>query len=1614
MTEEIVSVSTDHTETKTETKGPSTTSQEVIELDDGKYLKTSKTDTSTTNQTIVDTTVTQKRKRIVRNADISWENYSSRDLNAFEAFYPLFKKVPAEPIRSKGEDMPEQEELINEAAPVKEKLSEAGNEAAKLGESGDQVDIFCSHNIAEIAYANVLAAELKASEAGIDASQVSKASKNVVDVISSIAPTDRPPKSREEIVESIKRAISETKQMHTSFEESKETIKRTERSKTAEKNINKTVQKIEKNIEKVAEKMSDSMFGKAAVFFEERMETYHQMFYQASFVDTVAENQTNFTYSIGVLVSNLQQLIDANKGIEPKKKSSHKHKKNDDEPVEEQNPENAEEKQEEAPAEPKEEEPPHIQLQELARDEDDVSLSLGQSKNMSTSTDALVTKKEDKPLGLSGVGSKSVSLFLLQSKRKSILLEPSNLNLMRSPTCPHVTFNFEVNGPLDQDDEEEENEETSSPLLAQDQGKNEEEDTDEEVPLELFPAPINVPNFDSWDPTRIQKAIENPIRVPAVSLDKLKSGSAKRQKLGFSRTLTSTSLFVFNFSGLRIKEEPIEGIEESSEEISEERLEEIYMNIDKCKEEYFAVRLKSLDEKFFFFVKNEKMLTEAASVICTLEAQGKTTETLTNARSDLNILTSAYNNILEELDGKHWESPRDALRHIHTIIKIIIDDLNLAEEEFRESENKNANIDEVRDWKRYFTEVEQHVNAIDGAYDNAIVIMSHKFFEEIKSQWSSFGSIAERVDAETKRKTLVISHKTLISTSDFIVNYMGTAKDLRSDVTDVPKMTATLEAVRGKYGSIKVLRMRELAGLSGQVDTILNNISSEISTRSDIGLCDCDQFSQELQTITDRIEPVLPKVIGKPQFDTLLMFHEYVTVARNNLLTFLSHGVSDGDTDFIPLIKANQSDFKQLADQFHEEGADDKHKSKKEFCQKWEDQITQIKESFDLIEEVSVILPRNENRYEQISHYLADIVKHVRTIENQRFAHFANVSTTYNKMANSIGITIDYVKDMCAKLKKSKSESSSKVTPTSFVHGMQTETVSELEQNLSQTAKTVDLSAYDNGFIEELAETKANVASITSQAQNDNNFINQLTIVISQLLSAQIDALARNYNLGSKSTTVLYNLAVTYCLSVIELTPLIETALETRKLDEVKASVEKSVNSLNAIQQSYNDKDIYSDFAQKRLMIFAQTCKVLGHITKLNIHHLSSESKFNDSPLQNDMRQLTVAIAFFPKFPSTPASIALRDLIRHSHQDHEDEELELMPVLASETKFLARIQDIVQNFYGEADVRFFNMSQEEVQELKSSLVSLDSFEVDEREKIPTATVKRSLDVVSDNFHEYSAIISDSNANYTTDKLVSLTTSLTEVVSTFCRSALNIEHGDDVFFTHVHEFQRNYKELIETVSKHAEIGSQRLLTLQAKQQLTKVRVSIAKTSRRLALMEQLDSQESIESSQQALDTTLEILAKFAKLLYIARDNLNAELDKTKIQGPRRVMAEYACRSYECSAQTLLAVKNKVTGMTLRIKASELRGLVWSAQDLLDASDMIIADIRGILLDDIESIEFWIKASMQPIIDALSNITASIPPSLPQAAIIRRKVSVIHAKCEICVQPFQECRSFSSMQ
>ena len=1601
MSEEIIDVQHLHHEDHSHTVHEATTSSDIIEIDGKKYQRETTTTGSSDNMLIIDSTTTTTRSRSGNSMTISSSSFSQRDLLAFEAFSTLMRNIPAKPVRKEKYAVPE-EQLVQDVSPLRDSLQQAQTAVTLVTSQADQVDVFCAQNISKLAYSRVLSSELSGTDQSSQTDPLKNADTNIFQILNAYKPRNTPKKSQKDIIETMQKAIQDTKAMGESYQNYQDNYKHNEETLEIVQEILSTTSKIEKNVNKLAEHPKESFQQKVAKHFQERIDSYYQTFYEASVVDEVAEYKTNFTYSFALIVANMQIMID--------QLGSESH-----EPEEEAQPHREQ----------------HITLQEMARsgDEEEEGLSLNQSKPLSTSSDSLMKKNREQNhpnLGLNNFGSKSVSLFMLQSKRKSILLEPSNVNLIRSPTCPHVTFNFDVHGPLDQDDEEGDNEHSgvASSLLAQEpqaelvEGEESGRQEQEELPQELYPQQIKAPAFETWDPTRVQKAIEKQIRVPQVSLDKLKSHSAKRSKLGFLHSQSSSQL-IADFNQIRCQSisdsylTPVQN--EMSDEQKMQNLEQCNQALEQLKEEYMPLKYEPIAAKLFFFQKSKSTLDEALPLINYFETAGQDSPTLRSAKTSATFFSTAINDVIDQIEIKDWESPRDALTHIHHLISIMVYALNAAEEDFTKKGPGSKSLgDESRVWKRYFSEVEHHISVVDAAYDNALVIMSHKFFDEMRSQWASFGSTAERIDTETKRRILLMTYKSLMSTTDYITNYLKSSKDLRSDVTDAPKMQSTIMQVRKKFQPVKMLRIRALAGLSTQVDPLLNQISTDIQTRKDIEFADCDRYSQQLQVITTKLEPEIKKLVYQPQFDKVLEFHEYLTVARNNLLTYLAHNSQEKDPDLSPLLKTNENDLEALIAQLQDEQSKNNgsRHATEVLCQKWIPYLQSIKSTLELIESVSNVVSRNTQRYEQIDQYLNDVVKRVRICDNQKFKDYVQISSAYSKMAANLQVTIDYVTDMNSKLKKTET---SRTAPTTFVHGgagLAPISVSNIEQSLTSTIQTVDLAPYDKGFVDEPNEMKASLQAALNQAQVDqqqaDSHLTVLTNYISQLINAQIDALSRNYNLSTKSTSVLYKLAVTFCQSIIEITPLLELAVHTKKLTDVKASVDKSIKKLNAIQSSYNDKSVYSDFAQKRLGIFALTCKVLGQVTGMNIHHLNPEAKFNDSPLQSDMKQLQTAVSFFPKYPSAPASLALRDLIRHSHQDHEDDDFEILTIFQSETKFLTRIQDLVQNFYSEADVRFFRLELPEIQELQKAIDQLDLANIEPEGTKPTSYVKRSLDTVSDLFHEYVQMLND--GNYNNEKLVKMTTQLADVVRQFCVSALSVENSDQVFLQHVFDFQRNFREFISTLKTHSEIGSQKIYSLQAKQYLNNTRQAISKTSKRLVLMEQLDSEESAESSQQALDITLSILVRMAKLLLIARDDLKAEMEKTKLSGPRLAVAESACNSYECCAQTLLTVKNKVTSMTLRIKAQELRNLVYSSQDILDASDDLLVDLRATILDDIESIEFWILASMEPIITALKNISTSIPPSLPQSAIIRRKVCVIQAKCEICVQPFQECRSF----
>ena len=94
MSEELVIDQTkEYKEETKHTDGESTSSEEFMIIDGKKYKVTNSSSSFTDSQKITNTTTTVTKKTTVSRKSITWTNYSTRDLLAFEAFCPLFNPV---------------------------------------------------------------------------------------------------------------------------------------------------------------------------------------------------------------------------------------------------------------------------------------------------------------------------------------------------------------------------------------------------------------------------------------------------------------------------------------------------------------------------------------------------------------------------------------------------------------------------------------------------------------------------------------------------------------------------------------------------------------------------------------------------------------------------------------------------------------------------------------------------------------------------------------------------------------------------------------------------------------------------------------------------------------------------------------------------------------------------------------------------------------------------------------------------------------------------------------------------------------------------------------------------------------------------------------------------------------------------------------------------------------------------------------------------------------------------------------------------------------------------------------------------------------------------------
>ncbi|EAY22273.1 hypothetical protein TVAG_094480 [Trichomonas vaginalis G3] len=1608
-------------------------SGEVVIINGKRFLKTTTTSQESTHfsrtTTVSKTTIT--RKRIVATLIII--KLTIRDFIGFASFHPFIFN-----IRPIGMDIRSNKDIVveeyNKIWPI---IKEAEESLPFPENQEDAVYNFCWKYAGIIYYSTILILEMKNNKVDLNSiAEFSTSHDNIIQFLKDehgFMKEKNPEKFRPQPFMTVARTIHQTckdiKIMMRQVNIADVKDSRVQPIMTELESQRKAIKAAIKPVIQNEKTMTMDIYRTCRRTFITAMRLINNLVYKVSIIDHAMEFNTNLAFYLGVLAENVQLFQDGEQiakdyieEVNPDAKSHKKPRRSEGAQPQDDNPVKSRDAQISlAETKPKAEDSgAPISLSELRSGPgEDEHKPIG---NWATSTDSLMKKKDGQlRLKPDELGSQSVSLFMLKQKRKSILLDPSEeqgLDLHNS-TFPHVTFNFERTGPLENEQSQMVDDTDSSPLLSQSAPEQPLYDRDHINP-DLYPQPIKIPNFSSWHSQTISKQIRQP-RAPAVSLDKLKSHSAKRSKLGFlSGSMSNIFSSSHDFKSMRIKK--IEDvlvapeIEAYDPDYAEEQLEDSIVQLQKCREEYQEIENNSIEEKAFFFCKWQSTFNAAPQLVKITQEKKPDSESIKVAIDLLTSLSHANDEVVEQLQEKSWESPRDAINHVTDLLRIIIISLNYAEEDLKNHKLSNINAQEVADWKRYYTEMLQNIEIINSAHDNVVCLQNLKYIGEARSHWSSFGPIAQSIDRETNRSILVITHKTLINTADLVILYIKTAE--LTDLTTRPQMIGYLEAARSKLQVVKKLKVMSVASIVGLSDTLITQIITELNVKNvHLKSCDADRFCQQLGDITNKVEAAVPNIKNKEQVEAIIEFHEFTTAARYNLLNMRVQD-SEKEPDLLPLLKQNVEDLDMLEKQFRSASQDTSATpTSSDFCLKWASQIEKFRLSLISIEEVSDVMLRNPSRYDAADVHLINIGKNIRVFERSDFNFLVPVTANYTRTTTNLQITIDYLTDTPNKLRRQGLESN-KQTQQPIFQGLQPISIKPISGDQMQQQKTtiiIDLKPYVNGFIDNPAEIKSHISDAMPQDEaSDKSISDKLQRQILRLSAAQTDALSRNYNLSTKSTDVLFSLVITYCQSLIYLAPLIEDALELDDVTEVRKVVTQHIKKLNAIQSSYNDKAVYSEFAQKRLMIFAQTCKVLARVTELNLSHLTPDVQFNESALSSDMRQLTVNIAFFPKFPSVPAAMALKDVIRSHKAAHEDMQFDLMPVIQSESKFLARIMEIIQNFYAEADVRFFRLESEYIERMEQAIVAVREVKLDPFSSVVTQTaqVKRNLDVVSDNFLEYSNMLQD--GDYNPEKLCNLTLLLSSNVVNFCQSALTIENRDDFFLQHVFNLQNYYIELISTIKLHAEIGSQRLYSTQARHCLQKVRISISTTNRHLVLMEQLDSQACMESQQTAMEVSLSILSRLAKLLYIARDNLKVETDKAKCSAPRRVLVQAVCSSYECSAQTLLTVKNKVLQMQIKPKAREIRSLIWATQGLLNAADYLLIEIRGTVLEDIESIEFWIGAATEPIVKALGSIAVSIPASLPQSAIMRRKVSSIHSKCVICVEPFQECRAFTIAQ
>lgn len=903
--------------------------------------------------------------------------------------------------------------------------------------------------------------------------------------------------------------------------------------------------------------------------------------------------------------------------------------------------------------------------------------------------------------------------------------------------------------------------------------------------------------------------------------------------------------------------------------------------------------------------------------------------------------------------------------------------------EFEAVQADEQSMKTIDRWSEYFRDALRVMSIIEQADDELAIYFAKSFLGTFRGSIPPFAHPADMIDQKVGRKTLSMLSAATQKTLDLLVqDFLQTVKS--SDLCTINDAQQQLKDLMERFEACEV--SPEAKKLMKEIGEQVENILAA----PDVNISTADDASQRLRAVHLALEPEV-KAVGDEAYQLLCE-----TVGMRASLKNLHVSDAEVDQKLADLSSITISDFERLID--HISGglkSDDEQKAN--FTSAWTKHLKLCQRDIEGVHKGSEMVSNSLTRYGVFVENLSDIYNSLTVLENKGFPLSV---TPYNKLSLHLDKLLEYCK--VKPLSRDERRSNQRMS-----EGLALQMQFMSLSTLTTMAPVVDDSVYEKfaeGFVKaDLQSLRSQIVDNVSQSATDRKSTEyQVSSLFGDLFAAHAEAFTRNYNICSKSTRVCHELIVEFCRSIIECTDLGVKSIKSGDTTELKDAISSHVTTVQQIQNQYNDQCTYSDFGRKRLTIFAHFCCILAQETLLNIYELAIQNEsFDFDEIQVQVRQcLQVFQQLGNQFDVRPTFDRLQDIEQIANVLEETSD-RIITFLQTESKFCVVLYELVEKMMEEADLRFW---QSRDVELKLSSPEIKKPEKGE-EPVLASVLKRSIDIITENLMQFKSTLQSGETDETT--LAAQIDALDETTKVLCETAVRVP-ADRGFYDLIQTFREQTVKLVNYLRNELFVGTYVLYSRQVTLLLTDVHNSSIQIIRQLGHMEQIE--------EDAADVVSTILARLAKMLLLARDDLVHAAEKGGREG-MIVLCKSTGASYETVANVLLTIKNanpKVIRMLQTEKLPALRHIIFATQSLLSAAGILESVVAGYDDQCTESPEFQFKSHMEPVLDALADLKRSIPRIVPNAGTLVQLISSITMQMSIAVEPRYEERPMFAVE